>query len=526
MPEVQINRFETQYRLPPAALDQQRRLDHVRLEMLDRAFQLALAQNGIGEDAEVCIRSVASAVRLRLDRSDESVTASWSEAIAAQISHALRNGATSNTVIYHSRRQALLDFASCIARGDRRRAWAWRQLGLWRSTNSYSEPQSIVELVRALCAASDLLVPTLRALAEAGWLHPIASLITERQWVELAAAALVNTGLVHLLDETSEASSSRALRSAFRVLGRSKLAGAISANSSLKETSVAARRAIAILSIMEAEPILLSTAAASATIELIADAIRSPRNETISSLDDSLDEDPALPKVDRRRPANTDERQLMKERPESEAAENTGNTPGASRETGSAREQRQREKVKVAATETPSQPLDLRQRSLTRSGGLLFLISVVNELGLPGEISDHELLGARPFTWVMHQLALTLAPVQPNDPAALAFAGLAPQATPPSLDEPPLNETEAAAIAELAARIIAQLRLLLDRPAEPAQTLLDLVCARRAEVVADPGWLELRLSLDEVSTEIRRAGLDLDPGYVPWLGVVVKFVYE
>jgi hypothetical protein len=24
----------------------------------------------------------------------------------------------------------------------------------------------------------------------------------------------------------------------------------------------------------------------------------------------------------------------------------------------------------------------------------------------------------------------------------------------------------------------------------------------------------------------RRAGLDLDPGYVPWLGVVVRFVYE
>jgi hypothetical protein len=44
--------------------------------------------------------------------------------------------------------------------------------------------------------------------------------------------------------------------------------------------------------------------------------------------------------------------------------------------------------------------------------------------------------------------------------------------------------------------------------------------------VTEPGWIELRFSLDEVSTEIRRAGLDLDPGYVPWLGVVMRFIYE
>jgi hypothetical protein len=26
--------------------------------------------------------------------------------------------------------------------------------------------------------------------------------------------------------------------------------------------------------------------------------------------------------------------------------------------------------------------------------------------------------------------------------------------------------------------------------------------------------------------EVRRAGLDLDPGWIPWLGAVVRFVYE
>jgi hypothetical protein len=61
---------------------------------------------------------------------------------------------------------------------------------------------------------------------------------------------------------------------------------------------------------------------------------------------------------------------------------------------------------------------------------------------------------------------------------------------------------------------------------EPPPSLIDFVCRRRAEIIADPGWIEVRFSLDEVSTEIRRAGLDLDPGYLSWLGIVVRFVYE
>jgi hypothetical protein len=56
--------------------------------------------------------------------------------------------------------------------------------------------------------------------------------------------------------------------------------------------------------------------------------------------------------------------------------------------------------------------------------------------------------------------------------------------------------------------------------------LLDRICRRRARVVADPGWIEVHLSLDEMSTDLRKAGLDLDPGYIQWLGVVIKFFYE
>jgi hypothetical protein len=49
--------------------------------------------------------------------------------------------------------------------------------------------------------------------------------------------------------------------------------------------------------------------------------------------------------------------------------------------------------------------------------------------------------------------------------------------------------------------------------------------ARRAELRIDPGWIEARFDLDDVSIDVRRAGLDLDPGYLPWLGAVVRFTY-
>jgi hypothetical protein len=144
------------------------------------------------------------------------------------------------------------------------------------------------------------------------------------------------------------------------------------------------------------------------------------------------------------------------------------------------------------------------------------------------EILAHPTLGARPFRWVMYRLALALAPAEENDPAALAFAGLPPDTEQP-LDREPPGKTETGAIDSLAARIVEHLGASIDQRGEwrgdPAG-LIEFVCHRSAEIVADPGWIDVRFSLDEVATEIRRAGLDLNPGYVPWLGVVVRFVYE
>jgi hypothetical protein len=77
-------------------------------------------------------------------------------------------------------------------------------------------------------------------------------------------------------------------------------------------------------------------------------------------------------------------------------------------------------------------------------------------------------------------------------------------------------------------RLIAALRAAIEPSAlaaAPEQDLLAAVCRRQGRIVADPGWIDVHLDLAEVSTDVRRSGLDLDLGYLSWLGCVVRFVY-
>jgi hypothetical protein len=166
---------------------------------------------------------------------------------------------------------------------------------------------------------------------------------------------------------------------------------------------------------------------------------------------------------------------------------------------------------------------DAPVRYSTRFGGLMFFLPFVAELDLPA--SPPEALAERRLRWVLHQLALILQPLEPDDPAALAFAGLPPDAELPTAAEQPPTAEERLALARIRHMLVELLRIALAEPHRPPDELLDFVCRRRAQVVGDPGWIELRFELDEVSIELRRIGLDLDPGWVPWLGAVVRFVY-
>jgi hypothetical protein len=167
-----------------------------------------------------------------------------------------------------------------------------------------------------------------------------------------------------------------------------------------------------------------------------------------------------------------------------------------------------------------------RIEGLTEFGGLLFLLRILDQLQIPDRVLALEQTVARGFAWFLHRIALTLQPVESGDPAALAFCGLAPDAESPLHGQPLPSPEEQEQIEAFATKIRNALSAVMPEPARPPEMLMQFVCRRSAVIVADPGWIEVRLPLRDVSTEIRRAGLDLDLNYVPWLGTVVRFVYE
>jgi hypothetical protein len=163
----------------------------------------------------------------------------------------------------------------------------------------------------------------------------------------------------------------------------------------------------------------------------------------------------------------------------------------------------------------------------TSWGGLLFLIHLIRGLHIPERHAESRLgdaLSRRSLHWLLHQLALRLAPIAIDDPAALAFVGLAPDARLPNADAPPPTDEERAAL-DLLIRELDE-GLWARFPAIEPAMVRESVCRRTATIEADAGWIVARFAADEVRTDVRRAGLDLDPGWLPFLGVVLRFVYE
>ena len=156
--------------------------------------------------------------------------------------------------------------------------------------------------------------------------------------------------------------------------------------------------------------------------------------------------------------------------------------------------------------------------------GLLFLLSTAEEAGVPADLLTDPALASRPLWWVLHALATRLVPAAPDDPAVLAFAGLPPAETPQE-QEP--DRGEAAHLGRHAQRwaLVTAARLRQPAAEDPFQVVTGLAL-RRGEILAEPGWVEVHLGFDQVDVDVRRAALDVDPGWVPWLGMVVRFVYE
>ena len=557
MDALHVHRLQARYRLVPGAAGERARLDGILDGLLADALATAATEAGLDRRAEICVRRVDAAVRVTAHASDRDVARVWAEALVGAVTRALHGA---DVVHYRSRRHALLDLAASGARGDTTRAWAWRQLALWEDRPLAGDHDAVERIVAALRSEPEALVAILAALARDGdALARLAWLLEPAQWRALAQTALTALG-VHpealLGPDPAAARTATALRggeaipeprdgvraAAAHVASRSEIVRALLRRAPAAVSEPSPARAVAALALVEVEPAAVrDVAGARPLLDAVAAVLRARASqvmhagEALLGEDDGVAVDTAPDSAGRPGERGADDRASS---PTEDGAP-VADAPGHSAERAGARNgdafaagqidgsdaAAAAKREEVADRET-GEPVDAqRVRAWTQAGGLLFLLNVLDEHGLGDAIARDDVLAARPFRWSLHRLALQLAPVGVDDPAALAFAGLSPEEDPPSLGEPPPTDAELERVVDFADRIVEDLRERLERPDDAPLALLDAVCRRRAEIVADPGWIEARFSVEDADAELRRAALDLDPGWLPWLAAVVVFAY-
>jgi hypothetical protein len=221
--------------------------------------------------------------------------------------------------------------------------------------------------------------------------------------------------------------------------------------------------------------------------------------------------------------------------------------------------------IEPSATRDDPVAVDTAGSFATAVGGVVGLVALALELELP------EILwcaGVPEGSAVARALACLVDAADRDDPLLAVLAGaLEPPYAPPPPPSPPLA---AWAVDEIAAKVVDALGRALARRGdvrtpdtlEPAVAAIDLgagaataamheqqlarvlaaaacarldtawalapvraLAARRGRVVIDADAVVVELPLAAVDVDVRRAGLDANPGRVPWLGRAVRILY-
>ena len=149
-------------------------------------------------------------------------------------------------------------------------------------------------------------------------------------------------------------------------------------------------------------------------------------------------------------------------------------------------------------------PWQLPSAAPTAAGGLLFLLPVLERVGFADWAAGRgpEEPGPDILTAQILHLVLSRLRVEDDDPV---WGIATPEAS------------------EVAASWLARCRRYLRRRARIG---LASLIVRRARVAITPTHVDIFFRLNAADVKVRRAGLDIDPGWVPWFGRVVTFHYE
>lgn len=176
------------------------------------------------------------------------------------------------------------------------------------------------------------------------------------------------------------------------------------------------------------------------------------------------------------------------------------------------------------------------------AGGLLFVLPVLARLGAPAWLAQAESAGEF-FVHRVLKVALQRLDVPMGDPAWVLVAAQLSDAAPLQPPAPPSWCDPLLAAPRRATTTVSLTHALASATSANAQAALWLTAVRRwlrrgghiglASLVLRYGVISLtrthadvHFRVDDADMRVRRAGLDLDPGWLPWFGRVVAFHYR
>ncbi len=546
--ELHVQRFRATHRVSDDAGRQLARDAQVRL--LDGELEAAL-EGVSGRDELVLLRRLSARVNISSRHSDGDNARRWSDALARSLQQALRHGDAQVLLRFASAQQALQAFAADALHGRNERDWAWQRLGLLPALREHSREQRRRALLRVLADDADQGVPLLRCLfvgplwpALLAQLHPGEL----RRLAQAVLARLAGAAAAAFADDPG-GRTGRAQRDG----GDNDEAGAArrtvtpphdfgSAPAWLRATLHAvpdpsqARWALRLAALLDA-PALARHGASAVDAQLRAWLAPLGHDAAVFGPAPTADSAPAQP--GHRLPAEATGTSVQGA--QDTPVQDNSKTPGPTLHSGAGEPDAPAAVDARPASGSPNANAALAGKSVpqavrehasghTRLGGLLYLPPLLPQCGALPVLDDAPLWPSLPhalhrLAQALHRAALVPWPLAADDPAALAFCGLAPHQPPPANDvDPELEPAREAAVQRAVELIHDHLSQRLPDWRGPA--LLSRLLCREARISADPGWIDVHFALRDVSVDLRRAAIDLDPGFLPWLGVVLRYRYE
>jgi hypothetical protein len=176
-------------------------------------------------------------------------------------------------------------------------------------------------------------------------------------------------------------------------------------------------------------------------------------------------------------------------------------------------------KVKSTPTTLPRRPegsevsaLDGGRRGearwLTSRGGLFFLVPAMERLGMASWLAEHPLCAEWSIPWLILRAIAARLGTPDDDPVFRCSSE--------PLEEPP---------DEVRQEIRHWIRRLQRSLRRTARLGLSSLVFRTGRLVFTETHIDVLFRLDAADIRVRRAGLDIDPGWASWLGRVVHFHY-